>query len=506
MRIAKTDHRPTKQSGLEHRRRSHESTATSKKVVNNSTPDSGTHDVFVGHAAKKTGKAENRYPRLIKYITHAKHSLLLRLVDLSDEKVVEHLLAAAKRGVDVRICFAAKPARSAVELRRLRQLERAGIDIVVRKPDVLQGTVAIVDGTLLRGHDGHPTSEVSSPASLTQAQQAFHDALRTNQVTQRVGLLAPGKLVFYAMPEATAAPILNAINSSKKSIDLEIYELSEPSVVAALERAVQRGVHVRVMLESKTVGHTNYPTMSKKLRAAGIDVKPTPAKFHDNWNVDHAKILICDHQEVLIGTGNLVRSGLGGYDRPDWNNRDFWVETSHADHVKDATTIFDDDWQRIATKPSDITSLVITPENDEDKIFGLMNAAKKRLWVYNQSLDDDETINCLLAAKKRGVDVRVLLGVQLDANGVPKNEPAKKTLEAAGIKVEYYTAHYLHAKGIVSDETAYLGSQNFTDGGMDRNREAGVIITSSQLADNLAKIFTQDFANPGPPPSQSKVL
>lgn len=108
-------------------------------------------------------------------------------------------------------------------------------------------------------------------------------------------------------------------------------------------------------------------------------------------------------------------------------------------------------------------------------------------------------IQHLTDAKHRGVDVRVLLGNQPGFGGAPPaNQPAIDTLTAAGIPAAYYTANYLHGKVIVSDDNGFVGSQNFTSGGLGNNRELGEILGSSTIVEPLAQGFLADQANPAP--------
>src|SRR5207248_1796240 len=157
------------------------------------------------------------------------------------------------------------------------------------------------------------------------------------------------------------------------------------------------------------------------------------------------------------------------------NSRDFWAEDTRTASVSDGAKLFDADWNRKPTSSSDFKSLVVTPDNAKSKVFETIDTAKKTLYVYNQSLDDPDTLTHLLDAKKRGVDVKVLLGDQPIPRIGPKNAPAVKALKAAGIDVEYLTRSYLHAKGIYSESEAFFGSQNFTNGGLGTNREVGEI-------------------------------
>jgi len=154
--------------------------------------------------------------------------------------------------------------------------------------------------------------------------------------------------------------------------------------------------------------------------------------------------------------------------------------------------VFDADWARTSTNASTVPDLVVTPDNADDTIGAFIDGAKKRLYVYNQSLSDSDFIGRIIAAKKRGVDVQVLLGYQPAFGGQPPNAPAIAQLKAAGIDAQYLQKHYLHAKAIVADGEVYLGSQNFTNGGLRNNREMGEILSDATAVSTVVTTFQAD--------------
>ena len=60
------------------------------------------------------------------------------------------------------------------------------------------------------------------------------------------------------------------------------------------------------------------------------------------------------------------------------------------------------------------------------------------------------------------------------------------------MKADFLRKHYLHAKAIVSDDRAYIGSQNFTNGGLRNNRELGEIFDDHDLVTKLVSTFESD--------------
>lgn len=429
---------------------------------------------------------------VLSLVDGAKSRLYVKLTDLSDANLEKHLAAAAKRGVDVHVYLVEpKPADGQTVL-NAESLEADGVDTFVDRSDRVAGATAVADDQEL------VSGKVVKNAAQADAAASAFDAAAVEKTGGPPSLL-PEKVKLLGMPEATGAEIAAALGAAKKSIDLEVYQLQDPAINAALIAAQKRGVKVRVMLEPRTVGSANYDLEVKKLSAAGIEVKATPPRFDGSHNVDHAKFMVVDGQELLFGTGNLVRSGLGGNVAGEFDNRDLWIEDGRAKSVSEGRSLFEADWNRQDTSALRFQNLVLTPDNADQRILDLVGGAKKRCYVYNQSLSDPKVIAALVAAKARGVDVRVLLGYQPGFGGQPpKNDAALKQLQRAGIRADYYTRNYLHGKAIVADDRAFVGSQNFTNGGLGANRELGEILDDAGVVSQVAALFLGDEAHPKP--------
>lgn len=304
----------------------------------------------------------------------------------------------------------------------------------------------------------------------------------------------------WKMPDGGYQPFVDKLNGATKSIDLSCYLMTEPHVVQALKDAAGRGVAVRVMLEPDPVSNgqtSNFEQMKADLEAAGVQVEATPPKFDSDHDVDHAKFMVIDGQESLIGTGNLVKSSLGGSSFE--KNRDFWLDDTRAETASETEQLFNADWNRQDTSGIDFQNLVVSPDNGDAKLLDFIDGAKQSLQVYNQELADSTILEHLIAAKQRGVDVQVLTAHP--ESGPDRNADAIKKLQAAGIDAKEMTNNYLHAKAMVADDRAFVGSQNFSFNAMLKNRELGEIIDDPNVVGQLRQWFMDDeAANSTPPP------
>ncbi len=106
-------------------------------------------------------------------------------------------------------------------------------------------------------------------------------------------------------------------------------------------------------------------------------------------------------------------------------------------------------------------------------------------------------VGALEDAARRGVAVQVVM----------TNSPSWKTsfdaLKAAGVQVRTYKNSsktlYIHAKLIDADGSrVFLGSENFSVGSLQYNRELGLITTSASILQTVKKTFAGDFAGAAP--------
>ena len=430
-------------------------------------------------------------------IDGATERVFVQIPTLADKTLLTHLKSAAQRGVDVRAYMVVPHAGHPQTVLAAEQVEAAGVDLCVERTARLPKFLALADDQLLTGTSTAPKI-ITTAADVTAAATKFLAAV-TEGTSDPVPALGSDGTALMLMPDSHAGPIVSLIAGATTSIDLEIYQLQSLAAIGALEDAQHRGVAVRVMLEPRTVGFANFKQVAKRLAAAGITVKETPPAFDSSHNVDHAKFMVLDGKELVFGSGNMVRSGLGGNLATEFTNRDFWIRDRRPVAVGEAKQLFAADWARTSTTSTAFKALVVTPDNADARILALVDGATTRVDVYNQSLADATLQQHLKDAAHRGVTVRVLLGMQPGFGGAPPgNQPAIDDLASAGIAAGFFTAHYLHGKVVVADGHAFVGSQNFTRGGLVNNRELGEILDSATIVAALEKTFAADLAHPAP--------
>jgi cardiolipin synthase len=143
--------------------------------------------------------------------------------------------------------------------------------------------------------------------------------------------------------------------------------------------------------------------------------------------------------------------------------------------------------------------LMYTRPNDSE-IFNAQREAirrsKKRIYIQNAYFSDDRIVKELIAARSRGVDVRVILpnindvGIMDAVNRYMANKLFKN-----GVRVYFYNG-MSHVKAAVFDGFAVVGSANFDKMSLYVNREMSLGIYDPSFVSQLTeRLFEKDFNN-----------
>ncbi|MDQ3327618.1 MAG: phospholipase D-like domain-containing protein, partial [Chloroflexota bacterium] len=128
-----------------------------------------------------------------------------------------------------------------------------------------------------------------------------------------------------------------------------------------------------------------------------------------------------------------------------------------------------------ASGPGTVTveKLWVQPDDGLEPFLDELSAARKTLDVVVYLLTNPIIVEDLIAAKQRGVDVRVMIEEDPFGGGAGSGD-SLRVLEAAGIKTEYgvSTFRYTHEKAVIIDrKRAIVMTANFTKSAFTRNRE-----------------------------------
>ncbi|OYV63030.1 MAG: hypothetical protein B7X03_03440, partial [Parcubacteria group bacterium 21-58-10] len=151
--------------------------------------------------------------------------------------------------------------------------------------------------------------------------------------------------------------------------------------------------------------------------------------------------------------------------------------------------------QTVTTPPAGSIRVVYSldrKQNDKE-IIALIDAAKTKIYFAMYEFTLKDIADALVAAKKRGVDVRGLVDAGESANSYDK--PVITELVSAGIPVETEKhkdgSGIMHIKAIVTDSAYALGSYNWTGSATTENDELLEIGTDPALRQTYENILTR---------------
>jgi phosphatidylserine/phosphatidylglycerophosphate/cardiolipin synthase-like enzyme len=268
-----------------------------------------------------------------------------------------------------------------------------------------------------------------------------------------------------------------------------MYALDDTQVEQALGDAEARGVKVRVLLNG---GYYDQKEQSNDAPYAALQKLHVPVEWTPTgFALTHQKTLVVDGSDALIMTFNLQQKYYA-------TGRDFAVDDTDPNDVSAIEQTFAADWAAPQTKyiAGQGDDLVWSP-GSEDELLYLINSATSTLKIYNEEMDDADITGALVAAAQRGVSV------QVDMTYATNWKPQFTQLENAGVEVRTFASSsksiYIHAKMILADNArVFLGSENFSDTSLNKNRELGLVLTSAVILEQLNGIFDADWARARP--------
>jgi cardiolipin synthase A/B len=287
-----------------------------------------------------------------------------------------------------------------------------------------------------------------------------------------------------------------AFDQAHKTIDMVMYRLTEPESVQHILAARARGVDIRIIIDQKGITGSAIEVF-KKLKAAGVNIVPSSNAF----SITHEKAAVFDSQYAIISTINLTRTA-------DYS-RDFGILTYAPHVIAEMNRVFEVDWKNAQvngheTPPLLVGRLAWSPVSSKSKIIGLINFAKKSVWIEVENLGDTDILTLLVKKAKSGVSVVVITPACLpgEIENAKRNVSFLQGLESNGViamgNVPPYNfnAPYIHAKAAVIDNFwFYVGSENFSNNSLNYARELGIIEGSATIAKQLSEVIQFDFKN-----------
>ena len=350
--------------------------------------------------------------------------------------------------------------------------------------------------------------------------------------------------------------MVNWIESAKSSLHVHMYEFTSFKLAKSLIDAVNRGVETTVVIEKYPYSNYDLTTtrgIVYELDQAGVEVlwfTTGSAQAPQPYAYNHAKAVVLDEQEIWLGSGNFKDSSFPNRQQYETNgeivlfgsdgNREWgifvnsstlaskllsrmaWDENTDHPHIEaydPGEPQFDkpDSWSGLPTSnlPLD-PPLYSVPEFEGDFDGKLLSCPDDCANAIISSIDNAESsillslqylvVGALERAAERGLSIRLIIN-EYYADESPEVQQATNLLnEVWNHTYGYDTAAImmsaggedrilkLHNKGMIVDsESVLIGSMNWGSNSLLQNREYGLLVNSSELAQYYIESWTSDW-------------
>jgi cardiolipin synthase A/B len=293
------------------------------------------------------------------------------------------------------------------------------------------------------------------------------------------------------LPDDSAGPILDAINSATTSLRIKMFVFSDPALLQAVIDAHQRGVTVRVMLNpARRSGESENERARARLTQAGVEVLDSNPVF----DLTHEKSMVVDDAHAFVKSLNWVPENFTG-------TRDYAVVTAHGFEVDEIIDCFEADWCRQSFDPGERAHLIWCPINGRDRIAEFIDSAEHFLFVQNERYQDPVIIERLVRAARHGVKVHVMARSPhtLKKDKLLEGVGGLRILDDVGVKVHKLLHLKLHAKMILADGVrGIVGSINLAPGSFDSRRELAIQVHEDDVTQRLHKVACHDWEHSYP--------
>lgn len=343
------------------------------------------------------------------------------------------------------------------------------------------------------------------------------------ELDERLGRSASrGELTFLVDGEAFFPRFVDTVTSARDSVDVRAYIFDNDDVALTIAELLKRrsleGIDVRVLFDGLgtiMAGGEKPESLPEEHRAPmsintyleqGSRVEVRSVK--NTWLAgDHVKTMVIDQRIAFLGGMNIGREY-----RYDWHdlmveihgpvvdeiNQEFQQAWTKAGIFGDFGRFFSRPVARVNQDAGGYPLRLIYTRPGKQEIYKLQRDAirrsKRYIYIENAYFTDDSLLHELVLARRRGVDVRVIIPLETDRGLITRNIVlAANTMLKHGVRVYIYPG-FTHAKAAIFDGWASVGTANLDRLSLKINQEIN-IATSEPVAVQalLDALFTPDF-------------
>ncbi|MGB5325663.1 MAG: cardiolipin synthase [Pseudomonadales bacterium] len=316
--------------------------------------------------------------------------------------------------------------------------------------------------------------------------------------------------------------MLAAIDGAVHSILMSTYIFKDDTVgiefADALQRAVGRGVDVKVLLDG--IGeYYSFQKPSTLLRKRGVNnaLFMPPRFFPPSFAINlrnHRKLLLVDNSIGFAGGMNIGENHtINKKGELEVSDVHFRIEGAIVDEL---AQLFYHDWNfstrgknypgrrsNVAAVGEDLCRLIPDGPGEELDALALtiraaISAARREVLIMTPYfLPNREFVSTLQSAAFRGVSVKIVLPEKSNLPVVHwANRNVLQELLSAGISIYYQPAPFCHSKLLcIDDSYSLIGSANLDPRSLRLNFELGIEVFSESLCRELCEHFAHVIAS-----------
>ncbi len=282
-------------------------------------------------------------------------------------------------------------------------------------------------------------------------------------------------------------PLVEAIDSTRLSIDLAMYSIKFDNIRAALQRAEDRGVRIRIVMESEFLPDPD-PQM---LMGAGI-----PVVGDGREGLMHNKFMILDGAEAWTGSLNFTTSGI-------YEDHNDLIRIRSIDAAEDYTREFEEmflDGQFGADIQTDTphtrvllneipVDVYFSPDDQvEDALMDLIANANESIYFMAFAFTSDPLGQALRQRANEGVVVRGFVDADQEAF-LAGSEFIPFQQAGLDVRLDGNPGQMHHKVLIIDGEIVVMGSYNFTKSAEENNDENLLVVFDEEIADKFLEEF-----------------
>jgi phosphatidylserine/phosphatidylglycerophosphate/cardiolipin synthase-like enzyme len=351
--------------------------------------------------------------------------------------------------------------------------------------------------TLLLSACGEDTSTVPPDTDITQTPG---DEVVPIDLQAGYGVRGPWFELYVTNPDSPLSPqgtggidgpLVEAINSARLSVDVAAYSITLNSVRNALLNAHDRGVTVRIVMES-----TNMDTSDvQRLLEAGV-----PIVGDNRQGLMHNKFMVIDRSEVWLGSMNFTDSGT--YD--DNNNmirirstkiaenysvefKEMFEENRFGDNVLAQTP-----YPTVTLDSTRVETYFSPDDHVLTALYNLLSGSEKSIYFLAFSFTSNELGATIRKKAEAGLDIKgVMDEEQVASNAGTEFDPFRQA--GLDVLIDGNDGQMHHKVFIVDGKIVALGSYNFSRSAEEQNDENLIIIYNEKIAEFLMQEFQRVY-------------